>query len=797
MADVKKHLGEAKGQPYRRREAVRLVRGHGCYVDDVQLPDAVYAVFARSPVARGLIKRTDLKEARSLPGVLAVLTAGDIAGAIRPTRGRGAVLSNVSLYPLAHGSVRYFGEPIAVAAAGSRYQAQDAADAVVLEYEILPAIVDPEAALREGAPKVFEELPSNLVQEVHIATDGVDEAFAGADHVIRERLRTQRIAPCPLEPRACAASFDEASGVLTLWSSTANLHAVREHVAEALEIGENRLRVIAPDVGGSFGGKVVPYPEDVMVAFLARRLGRPVKWVETRTEHLTNVRHGRDQIHEVEAAVRSDGRILALRDRIIADYGASARQGNSLSAAALYMTGAYDIQCYRVDALGVVTNKTPQGPVRGIGKSDASYTIERFIDAIARRLGMDPAEVRLKNFVPEDAFPYRTATGALLDSGRYATCLRKALDVAGYERLRKEQKELRDRGVLRGIGMSLVIEPTSAARPIQGGGYGACRIRMEPSGRVSAFPPYSHQGQGHQTTMAHIIARRLGISPDDVEIFAGDTAAAPYGSSATSSRSAVVLMPAVHVAAGLLAEKILRIASHMLEVDPAALRLEEGAVRAPGVSDRVLPFREVTRAAYADIYRLPPDLEPGLEVTGYFRAPNIVWEPDEKGRRNEFAAYPYDAAVAVVDVEPTGVVRVVKYVSVHDCGTVLVPQIVETQHYGCIAQGTGEALYEELSYDDEGQPLNSTFIDYLIPSVNDVPAVEMEHVVTPTPFTPLGAKGGAETGTLSPPAVLGNAIEDALQPLGLKLRERPYTADRLWKLMKDAKATSERSGEVS
>jgi len=760
-------------------------------VDDIKLSDAVHAVFVRSTVARGHVTRMNTEAARECPGVLAVLTGADLVDELQPYTGPEGPLSKLSLYPLAFGTVHYVGEPLAVVVAESRYQAQDAADAVVVELDILPAVVDPEEALRDGADKVFPALDSNLVQEAHIASDGIERAFAEADHIITERFKTQRLAPSPLEPRACASLVDPSTGQHTLWSSTATVHTVRREVSEALRIGENQLRVVAPDVGGSFGGKVHPYAEDVAVAYLAKRLGRPVKWTETRIEHLTNVRQGRDQIHYVEAAVRSDGRVVALRDRIVADLGATCRFVNSMQAAALYVTGAYDIQCYQVDAYGVVTNKTPQGPVRGIGKADASYVIERLMDVIARRLEMDPAELRRRNFVPENAFPYRTATGAVLDSGRYAVCLDRTLELADYANQRKRQIELRAKGVLRGIGMSLVIEPTSAARRGQGGGYAACRVRMEPSGRVSAFPAYGNQGQGHETTMANLIGERLGISPDDIEIFAGDTYASPFGNSAISSRSAVILMPAVHVAANLLREKIFRIGAHVLEIDPGDLRLEHGELRAAGAPERVLTLREIARIAYLDVYRLPREVEPGLEVTGYFTAPNIVWEPDEKGRRNEFAAVPYEAALAVVDVDPvTGLVEIIKYVTVHDCGTRLVPEIVETQHHGCIAQGVGEAFYEEVGHDSDGRPLNSTFIDYLIPSVTDVPTTDEDHLETPSPFTPLGAKGGGETGMLSPPAAFGNAIEDALAPLGVKVRERPYTSDRLWQAINSKKVST-------
>ena len=453
MARAKeKDTSQSRG--YHRKEAVRFVQGKGCYVDDIKLSGAVHAVFVRSTVARGTVTDVHTEAARACPGVLAVLSGADLVDELQPYQGPEGPLSRLSVYPLTLGEIHYVGEPLVVVVADARDRAQDAADAVVVDFDILPALVDPEEALRSDADKVFASLASNLVQEAHIASDGIEQAFAEADHTITERLKTQRLAPSPLEPRACAAALDPSTGQLTLWSSTATVHTIRREVSEALGIGENQLRVVAPDVGGSFGGKVHPYAEDVVVAYLARRLGRAVKWTETRIEHLTNVRHGRDQTHDVEVAVRNDGRIVALRDRIVADLGATCRFVNSMQAAALYVTGAYDIQCYQVDAYGVVTNKTPQGPVRGIGKADASYVIERLMDVIAHRLRLDPAEVRMRNFVPEDAFPYRTATGAVLDSGRYAVCLNRTLELADYAKERETQKQLRAQGLLRGIGMS-------------------------------------------------------------------------------------------------------------------------------------------------------------------------------------------------------------------------------------------------------------------------------------------------------------------------------------------------------
>jgi carbon-monoxide dehydrogenase large subunit len=592
-----------------------------------------------------------------------------------------------------------------------------------------------------------------------------------------------------MEARASLASYDAALGELTIWATSAGVHGVRGKVAEALGLGESKVRAIAPDIGGSFGAKNSTYPEDLAISALARKLGRPVKFTELRPEHLSSSKPGRDQIHYLDVAVRKDGRILGLRDRIVADLGAASTVDNSVSSAFLYVPGAYDVQVYQADAYGVATNKAPHGSLRGIGKADAALTLERVVDIIARKLGLDPAEVRFKNFVPEDAFPYKTATGALLDSGRYETCLKKALELAGYDELRQEQAALDRPGVRRGIGMSLVIEPTSAARRRFGGGYASCHIRMEPSGRVAVYPNIGQQGQGHQTTITQIVADRLNIPADQIDVFESDTAYTAYGPGTGSSRSSVTLMPAAMVAADLLKDKLLKIAGQVLEIDPDDLRIEGDAIRAVGLPDRSVAVREVARIAYHEVWMLPPGLEPALEMTGYFLNPNINYHPDERGRHNEFSAYPYEAVVAAVDVDlQTGAVEIVKYVSVHDCGTMLNPRIVQTQHIGCIAQGIGLALYEEMRFDEDGQLINSTFMDYLIPTVNEMPELILDHLETPTPFTPLGAKGAGETGALSPPAALGNAIQDALAPLGVELRETPYTPASLRRLIKAAAA---------
>lgn len=782
-----------------RIETRRFVRGAGTYVDDMQLDGMVHAVFVRSPIAHARIVRVDCTAARKLPGVFAVFSGDDLSDAMRRGRGTGsALVADLETDYLARSKAVHCGQAVAVAVAETPYLAQDAADLVEIDFEPLPTITDPEAAMREDSPRVFEQLPSgNVVQELHFSTRDLEETFAAADLVVRERLRSHRFAACPLEPNVALAQYDARHAGLTVWVATAGVHGVRRTIANALGLGEGSVRVVAPDVGGSFGAKNGTYPEVVVVAALSRRLGRPVKWLETRVEHLAAAAHGRDQIHDVEIAVTSDGRILGLRDRIVADLGAASSVDNSVSSAVLYMTGAYDIKSYQVDAYGVATNKSRHGSLRGIGKAEAALTIERLIDIVARQLGQDPAEMRLRNLVPETSFPYRTATGAVLDSGRYTECLRQVLDTAHYTELREQQARAREAGALRGIGISFVIEPTSAARRRVGGGYGACRIRMEPSGRVCVFPSLGQQGQGHVTTITQIVCDVLRVTADQVDVFESDTSTSPFGFGTGSSRSSVTLMPAVHVASNQLREKLIRIASHQFEADPVDIVVEGGQLRVAGTARPSISFQRVAEIAYNDIDQLPPGVEPALEVTGYFTNPNISYERDELGRHNEFAAYPYEAVVAVVEVDrATGSVSILSYFSVHDCGRVLNPTIVRTQHLGCIAQGIGGAMYEELNYDEDGLLINSTFMDYLMPTVNEIPELTLGHLETPTPFTPLGAKGAGETGTLSPPAALGNAIEDALSPLGVKLRKTPYTADRLRRLIRAAEGETSGVTEV-
>ena len=780
------------GERVRRKETLRFVTGTGRYVDDLLPPDTLHAAFVRSACAHARIKAIDVEAARTMPGVHAVFTGEDIAQKIKPLRvGGSSLLREIKLYPLAVDKVRYFGEPLAVVVADNRYLAEDAVEIVSVDYEPLPVVVDPEAAMEPASACVHEDVGSNIVYKYHFATDGIDKVFQQADVVIKERIRSHRITACPIEPRAYLAHFNQQEDSLTMWSATANPHSLRTRIADILSFPESRIRVIAPDVGGSFGIKIQTYQEELLLPFLSRELARPVKWCETRVEHLRNGRHGRDQIHYIEMALKKDGTILGIRDKIIADMGSTYTVDHSIMASALYVPGVYQIQNYSVDAFGVSTNKTTHGSLRGIGKADASYVIERLVDIAARELRLDPVEIRMKNFIPAEAFPYRNVTGALYDSGQYHLCLKRALEIAGYEQLRKEQEELRRNGQYRGIGIALVMEPTSSSRIHATGGYASCRMRIDPSGATTVFSSMGEQGQGHETTIAQIVASQTGIPFEKIHVIHGDTLPTPYGFGTGSSRSSVVLMPSAWVAAKKMRGKMLGIAARSLGVVPEKLDIANGKVSSKDDPGRSIEIMEIVRTAYGAIHLLPENMEPGLETMGYFVNPNIDYTPDEKGRMNTFSSYPYAAIVAVVDVDvETGFIKIIRYCTVHDCGNMINPQIVDTQQQGSIMQGIGAALYEELRYDEEGQLLTSTLMDYRLPSVEEVPEIALEHIITPNPFTPLGAKGAGETGMLGPPPALCNAVEDALSPLGVKIRETPLTPERILNLIEKAKSKS-------
>lgn len=774
------------GDRIKRKESLRFITGRGTYVDDILPPGALHVAFARSPYAHARIIEIQVHHALSMPGVLAAFTGEDMMRELASVKA--GPKKGIKVYPLAVVKVRYVGEPVAAVVAETRYQAEDAVEALQVEYEALPPVVDPEKAMEPTSPKLFDELHSNIVFEHHFSTPDLDTVFSEADHIFSARLNSHRLTSLPMETRAYCAEYDPHTGFLTCWASTASPHALRTRLAELLGIAESKVRVIAPDIGGSFGVKAGSYQDEAVIPFIAVKLKRPVKWSETRVEHLRMAVQGRDQTHYVEAAVNDDGTIVGIRDKIIADMGCSYALDNSIISAALLVPGAYDIQHYAVDAYGVATNKTVHGSLRGVGKADAAFVIERMIDIIARNMKIDPIDLRRKNFIPPDAFPYRSVTGALYDSGNYDGCLSKLLASANYTETVKEKIHFKGQGVYRGIGVALHIEPTSSSKLYSTGGYATCRIRMEPSGTITVYSSTGNQGQGHDTCLSEIVASCLGLSIDRIHVIRGDTLLTPYGFGTGSSRSSVVLMNAALIAAEKLKWRLLKIASRYLQTPPDRLELKDEKIFIRDDPNNSIGLRDAVRIAYGAPHLLPEGAKPGLEVTGYFINPKIDYVPDDKGRFNRYSTYAYAAVLAIVDVDvETGFVKPQKYYAVHDCGNMINPQIVETQYYGGTVQGIGAAMYEEIKYDDEGQLLTPTLMEYKLPTVNETPNIHLDHLVTPSPFTPLGTKGAGETGMLGPPPVLASAIEDALSEFGVEIRSTPYTPEKILGLIQEAK----------
>jgi carbon-monoxide dehydrogenase large subunit len=793
------------GQSVPRKEDRPLLRGEAQFVGDVSLPGLTYAAFLRSPYAHARITRVDVEKARALPGVLLVLSAADLPASVRhmspfpfqsrdPFRAGNPSIKFHDRYGLAHEKVRFIGEPLALVVAENRYLAEDALELIEAEFEPLEPVLDAEAAQASGAPLLYEDWGDNVALRFRVSNGDVQRACAEADVVVRERIHHHRFTGTPIEPRGVVAQYDKTANTLTLWDSTQIPHVVSALLEDSfLDPKHLKVRVVAPNIGGGFGQKWGFYPEELIVSLAAIRLERPVKWIETRREHMVATNHARDQVHDLEMALKEDGTILGLRDRITADIGDAYPVGGfaSIITTTMYVPGTYRIQDYDCELLGVVTNKTPLGAHRGFGKSEAAYMIERMMDIAADRLGIPPEVIRFKNFIQPEEFPYLCATGSRYDSGNYPEALRKALELAEYPRMRELQAQQRAEGwtKLLGIGMCVVVEPSSSSRMgSYNSGYFSTSIRMDPQGQVYVFHSGNDEGQGHWTTISQLVADELGVDFDQVFVLEGDTRNTPYGSGSYSSRFSIVGTSSVIMAARRLGDKVKRIAAHLLETDTGDLELVENEVRVKGDPTKRLSLQQISRTAYHRIHDLPEGEEPGLELTEHYRDPNVELKPAVDGRVAMFSGFPYDAEVAVIEIDPaTGFLTILKYVSVHDCGTVLNPRIVEGQHLGALAHGIGGALYEELRYDENGQLLNKSFMDYFVPTVMEIPDYTLGHLVSPSPFTPGGFKGAGETGTIGPPACLANAVEDALRPLGVKIRTLPLRPDFLWRAIQDAR----------
>jgi len=777
------------GERLRRREDGRLLVGRAAFVADIRLPGMLEVALLRSPVAHAWIEAIDTGAARSAPGVVAVVTGADLAGRVQPfTRFVDQEETPPGLEAAAHPQVlpcpievlpreraRYVGQALAAVVASSRALAEDALDLLDLRLRELPVVADPEAALAPGAPQVHESVPGNLQAHFTVEVGDPDRAFREAAGTASLRAVVPRTGGNPLETRGVVAAWDRAREELTVWSSTQVPFAVRTRISEMLGLAEDRIRVIAPEVGGGFGPKVNIYPEEVLVAHLARWLGRPVRWIEDRHEHLLATGQGRGQIHLIEAAYDRDGTVLAVRDRFLLDCGAY--NPFSLTCAyntAAHLRGLYRIPNLRVRGECVLTNKVPNVPYRGAGRPEAVFAMDRLLDVIAARIGRDPAEVRFRNLIapaslPHPAgMPYRDGAPIVLDGGDYAAALRRALELAGYEEVRRRQPEWRLQGRQIGAGISCYVEGTGIG-PFEG-----CRARIDASGEVVLAVGSTPHGQGHETTLAQICADRLGVSPERVRVRAGDTALLPYGVGTFASRSAVVAGTAVAVAAGRLRERVLAVASQVLEVAPQDLVIEDGVVHPAGAPARRVTFTELARAAMpGPRSRLPAGMEPGLEAQHYFRPETVT--------------FAYGAHVAVVEVDPElGTVRVLRYAVVHDCGRPINPTLVEGQVVGGVAQGLGAALLEECAYGEGAEPLTTTYLDYLLPTAAEIPPILQDHLCTPSERNPLGVRGVGEGGAICPPAAIANAVADALGRQPDELFTVPLTPERVWRALAGA-----------
>lgn len=761
------------GAEVKRKEDPRLVTGASAYVSDIALAGTHHVAFVRSPHAHARIRAIDVGPALARPGVRAAVTGRDIRAHCKPVPlgsggegGGGDDAANVGRkhYPLSVDRVRHVGEPVAAVVAATPEEAADAAAAVIVEWEPLPAVTDPFAAMADGAPRLFEDAPRNIEHENRITAGDPDAAFARARRVVRQRMVSQRLCGVPMETRAVLAAPDPATGGLVVWSTHQAPHVLRNDLAAALGLPQNMVRVIAPEVGGGFGVKFGVYPEDATLAVLARLLRLPVRWTESRLEHMTTTTHGRAQVADLEAAVEDDGAITALRMHVTADIGAYPVFTFIPDLTLMMGVGVYRIPNVDLRSTCVFTNSTSVAAYRGAGRPEAAYYLERLVDVVAAELGLAPEAVRRRNFIPPDAFPYQTPTGQRYDSGRYDAALTKALELARYADRRREQRERRERGDRRllGIGMSCYVEMCGF------GPFESAVVRVEPGGTVTAYTGASAHGQGHETTFAQIIADQLGVDFDRVVVRHGDTSAIPMGHGTGGSRSLAVGGSAILGAAGKVRDKARRVAAAMLEAAADDVVLGDGLYQVKGVPGRGVTLAQIAERAYGE--GLPDDVESGLEATEFFRPPQLV--------------YPFGAHVAVVEVDrDTGRVAVRDFVSVDDCGVRISPLLVAGQVHGGLAQGIAQALLEELVYGPDGQLVTGSLMDYAVPRADDLPAFVTDQTVTPTPFNPMGAKGIGEAATIGSTPAIVNAVVDALAPLGVRHLDMPLRPERVWRAL--------------
>ncbi len=774
------------GAPVKRKEDPRLISGKGQYVDDLRLLDMLYVTFVRSPHGHARIKRVNVEKARAASGVIGVYTGKDTAEKI-PSVPCGWLLPDSDLKipahpPIAADTVRFTGDIVAAVVARSREGAADAASLVEVEYEPLPAVVDAEEALKPDAPQLHADAPGNVAFRWKAAVGDVEKAFAESPVKARLRIRNQRLIPNAMEPRGIVARFDHASGQLTYWTSTQIPHTIKLLIALVMGIPEQKVQVIAPDVGGGFGSKLYLYAEDLIMVWLAQQIDKPLKWIEQKRESYVATTHGRDQIQDAEICATKDGKITGFRVKVMANLGAYQSlfaPGIPTIAFGTMLTGAYNIPNISGEVTGVFTNTTPVDAYRGAGRPEAAHLIERMVDTLAREIGKDPADVRRLNFILPDQYPYTTPTGVQYDSGNPGGALDAALAKSGYARWREEQKRAREQGRLIGVGLSSYVEicGMGPSKVMQSTGaqaalWESATVRVHATGKVTVYTGTSPHGQGHDTAFAQMVSAELGVPFDDVEVIHGDTGAVQMGVGTFGSRSMAVGGGAIHMSLRKIKQKALEIAAHQLEANVADMIYEDGKAQVRGDPSRAKALGEIAFAAFMGS-GLPAGMEPGLEATSFFDPENFTW--------------PFGTHVCVSEVDPeTGKVKLLQYTAVDDCGNIINPLLVAGQVHGGVAQGIGQALMEQAIYDQNGALLSGSLMDYALPTAADLPEFQTDHTVTPTPSNPWGVKGIGEAGTIAASAAVVNAVVDALAHLGVRHLDMPLTPERVWEAIEAA-----------
>ena len=777
-------LPKLVGERIKRREDPRLIRGQGTYVDDLKMFGMLHVAFKRCDVAHGRILSVDTTAAEGMPGVEAVLTGAQVAEFVGPMP-IGTPFPSPDHYPVAVDTVRYVGEPVAVVVAADRYTARDAVDAIVVDYDVLPAVVDTERAMTGQPEQIHADFENNLAVALvpsgtgvsadlqNVDDTAVEQAFAAAEVVVSQRMENQRLAPTAIEPRGVVAHYEPGKDTMTIWSSTQNPHILRTFIAAMNGMGQDQVRAIAPEVGGGFGAKINIYGEEYVVAGLSKRLGLPIKWIEDRSEAFVATIHGRDIIGYIDLAATRDGKVLGMKLRLIADIGAY----NMLLTAAIptltmmMANATYDIPAIRTTLTEVFTNKTPTDAYRGAGRPEATYFVERGMDMLARELGMDPAELRRRNLIQPDQFPYTTQMGAIYDSGDYGKALDRALANAGWAELHRQRDAARAEGRLVGIGLAMYVEvcglgPSSA---LPTGGWEHSQVTVERDGRISATTGASPHGQGNETTFAQMLAEQFGIPLEHVTIHHGDTAVVKQGIGTFGSRSQAVGGTALYLAGGKVKEKMAKYAAALIEAHEDDLVFENGRISVKGAPDSGKTFAEVAAYAYVPV-PLPAGLTPGLSDEAFFEPANNT--------------YPFGCHISLLEIDrETGEPTLLRLVAVDDAGNLINPLIVEGQIHGGLAQGIGQAMIEEVRYGEDGQPLTGSFLDYAIPRAADLPRFELDNTVTPTPVNPLGAKGVGEAGTLGSTPCIVSAAVDALSEFGVKHIDMMLRPEKLWKII--------------